>query len=290
MPEVVIDGVSCSVTLEQLKQFDAEAAMLGATREEAAAPHLADVVAQGKREKVWRSQIRRNASDTQANKEDLARQRELAEEQGFEWQEDHTFACIARADAVAELEDLENLYAATGNGRCPWRALRIAHDNSLPVPIWVAKYLRDSAIRLDSLQGGKQIATRIAETLGLHTRGGQSSVFGRFKNQRIHFYVASFMERLMERDGLNSAAAARTAAEESSHYLRKPASAATVKGWHRKFKDFIGRQTEAMQHYREQALDGWPFRPHPLRDRAASRRAQKVHRVNARSKVRLGPD
>jgi hypothetical protein len=262
MPEVVIDGVACAVTFEQLKQFDLEAAIAGISREEAARSHLARSVAAGKREEVWRSEIRRNASDTQASKEHLARMRDLAEAQGLNWREDDAFRSTARADAVAELEDLENLYSATGNGRCAWRALRIATENSLPLPPWVTTYLYDGAIKLDALQGGKQSAMRIAKVLELHSPGGQSSVVGRFNRQRVRFYVASYMERLIERDAFSFAAAAQAAAEESAHYLPKPVTAKTVSRWYREFKDFVGRQTEAMKHYRERALDGWPVHPH----------------------------
>jgi hypothetical protein len=79
MPQVVIDGVACSVTFEQLKQFDSEAALAGVSREMAARPHLAELVAAGKRKEIWGRQVRRNASDTQANKEHLAQMCELAE-------------------------------------------------------------------------------------------------------------------------------------------------------------------------------------------------------------------
>jgi hypothetical protein len=260
---VVIKGIRCSVTRDQLRQFDAEATALGISREQAAATYLTEEIAEGREKQRQRDLIRRSASDTQAHKEYLARLREKADANGFDWKRDYAYLCTARADAVADLEDLENLFAVTGNGRCAWRALRIARENRLLVPQWVSKYLYDFAVGLDKFRWGKQSAVKIAEELKLHTSGGQSSAVARFKSQRIRFYVASYMDGLIQRHHQGHATAAKQAADEASLYLPRAVSASTVKKWYREFKDAVGRHTESMSQYRRQVLDGWPVHPHP---------------------------
>jgi hypothetical protein len=99
---------------------------------------------------------------------------EATPDQGKARRQDETTHSRAAIAAVV-FEQLEGLYRRTRNPLHAWSALKLARTVRMPPPAWVLDYLYDVAEKL-TISGHVHSPKRIAEALGLATRGGPSKI------------------------------------------------------------------------------------------------------------------
>ena len=195
--------------------------------------------------------ISRNVADTDGFRSFLEVMRKAAQEKHHDWRSDPDFQALERAVAIFEIEDLENLYAATDNPLCAWYAFRTARQNGLLVPSWIRRYLDRAAENLtqdEKPKGDAHIA--IAAAIGMRT-DSRGNIFTQFQENRMRFRTVCEMVR-RKRDPTPMTRRERAEYAAACFYPENPPSHWTVEKWHDRMNRFVGRFTAEIKRYQAQ--------------------------------------